>query len=199
MQGGLIGRRPVLPPMADEEDVLDQPRALEGVVQVDGHLLEQLRVAQLLHSLQLRGGGAQHGGAGQKVEGGFVRVPRSHLCGRRVNAQSTLVEKVLEECRPVGRRLLGRRPVGRRLLGRRLVRRRLVPPVSKRTGERTLLALSSGAQYGAPPSQALIRHHEARGHTAWEDGKAVSGRRGSSALAEDADGVGRPGGAAECS
>ena len=76
MQGGLIGRRPVLPPVADEEDVLDQPRALEGVVQVDGHLLEQLRVAQLLHTLQLLGGGAQHGGAGQKVEGGFVPVPR---------------------------------------------------------------------------------------------------------------------------
>ena len=67
--------------MADKEDVLDQPLALEGFIQVDGQLHEVQRVAQLLHTPQLLGAGAQHSGAGQKVEGGFVRIPRRLVWG----------------------------------------------------------------------------------------------------------------------
>jgi hypothetical protein len=67
------------------------------------------------------------------------REGRHRLVGRR------LVRRCL-----LGRRPFRRHPFRRRRPFLRLLRgRRLVPPVSKRTGERTLLALSNFAQHGA--------------------------------------------------
>jgi len=79
------------------------------------------------------------------------REGRHRLVGRR------LVRRCL-----LGRRPFRRRPFRRRRPFLRLSRgRRRVPPVSKRTGERTLLALSNFAQHGAS-SHAITKREGLR-------------------------------------
>ena len=79
MQGGLIGRRPVLPPVADEEDVIDDTLTAKRVDKRDFELFQVPNVAQGLHGRQRSGLALAHNFCRKEIEERSIAVPLPYM------------------------------------------------------------------------------------------------------------------------